>query len=159
RIVMERALKSDGRLDVAADLLEHALRIDPKHKHARLLLAVIYRHRFPPGTYRPQRAAELYQGLLKENPDWSDIRIEYPKWLSDGEVRLRFPGDPNRVPMDSAWSLELARTEFETILDQAPPGADAVKIAQGYVGEILMKLGDFDASKKRLEYVLATFDL
>src|SRR5262249_38264862 len=87
------------------------------------------------------------------------IRIEYAKWLSDGEVRLRFPGDPNRVPMDSAWSLELARTEFETILDQSPPGADAVKIAQGYIGEILMKLGDFDASKKRLEYVLATFDL
>jgi tetratricopeptide (TPR) repeat protein len=159
RILMERALNQGARLDIAADRLEHALRLDSKNTHARLLLAVIYRHRYPPGMYDPDRASALYEELLKANPDWSEIRVEYAKWLLDGEVRLRFSGDPNRVPMDSAWSLEIARSQFETLLDQSPPGTELVKIAQGYIGEILMRLGDYDGSKKRLEHVLATYAL
>jgi len=159
RIVMERALKVDARLNVAADRLEHAVRLDPKHTPARLLLAVIYRHRFPPGTYNPFRAAALYEEILKDNPDWVDIRMEYAKWLATGEVRLRFPGDTHRVPMDSAWSLEIARKHLETILDQAPPDSEAVYRAQDLMGEILMRSGDFDEARKRLGLVIATYGL
>jgi len=159
RIILERSLKASQRLDQAAERLEHAVRLDPKHAHARLLLADIYRHRHPPGTYRPERARALYEGLLRENPDRYEIRLDFAKWLAEGEVRFTIPGDPNRVSMDSAWSLELARSNLETILDQAPPESDAARMAHGLIGEALMKMGDFEGAAKRIEYVLSRYKI
>jgi len=83
RIIMERALEKEAPLDVAALRLEHALRLDPKHTAARRLLARLYGRRSPPGTYNPRRAAALYEELLKENPDWEELRKEYAKLLAE----------------------------------------------------------------------------
>src|SRR5262245_30347992 len=118
RLMLERAVGEGKSMEPAADRIEQAIRLNPKHNAARLLLATIYRQRIPTGSYRPARASAIYEDLLKENPERMDIRIEYAKWLAEGEVRLTFPGDPNRVSMDSAWSLELARTHLEKIIDQ-----------------------------------------
>jgi Tfp pilus assembly protein PilF len=158
RILLQRALKQAGRFDVAADRLERALRLDPSHAHAKLLLAEIYKRRVP-GTYRPLRATSLYEEILKEHPDRFDIRLDYAQWLTDGEVRLVMPGDPNRVTMDSAWSLELARAHLETVLDQAPPGSDALVKAQHLTADALMRMGDFDAARKRYEFILSSYEV
>lgn len=159
RLMLERAVGEGKSMEPAADRIEHAVRLNPKHNPARLLLATIYRQRIPTGSYRPVRASALFEDLLKENPDRMDIRIEYAKWLAEGEVRLLFPGDPSRVAMDSAWSLELARSHLEKIIDHAPPDSEFVKIAQAYTGELLMKLGDFEPARQRMEYVLSKWDL
>lgn len=87
RILVERALEKHARLDVAASRLEYALRLEPGHIPARRLLAGLYARRSEPGTYDPRRAAELYEGLLAQNPDWEDLRTEYAKARAEGIFR------------------------------------------------------------------------
>ena len=158
-LLLERGVRSSESLEKAAAHLDRSLALAPGNDPARFLLAKIYSRRHPPGTYRPAEASKLYQELIAGSPGSLKLRLDYARWLADQEVRLPFPATPQRVSMHSAWTLELAKAQMEEVLKAAPPGTEPSKIAEGYIGEILMKLGRFDEARKTLEHVLSAYAL
>jgi len=53
----------ERKIPLARKHLERAIRIDPKHLDARLVLSTVYR-----AEKKPKKALQLLQGILKENP-------------------------------------------------------------------------------------------
>jgi tetratricopeptide (TPR) repeat protein len=159
KIVYQRALATKSRLDVAAALLEKAVQLDPEHDGARVLLASLYTRRDPPGTRLPDRASLLYEELLKEKPEMVRFRLDYAQWLVEDEVRLTMAPDPERVSMESSRSLELARGHLEKVLEQVAPDSEEARRAHESMGDLLIRLGEFDAARIEQELLLGRFGI
>lgn len=159
QVLLEKLVGRNEPLGRAIRHLERALELGPGLDLARYLLAKTYALRNPPGTYDAEKAAGHYRKLIERQPDRLPFRIEYARWLADQEVRLRRQATPGRVSMHSAWSLEEARSQMEEVLRRAPPGSPEAHLAEGYIAEIVMKLGEFRLAERMLEEVLAHQEL
>ena len=120
--------------------LKKAVELSPHDVQARYELAAILRERYI-DLYDPDRTVSLYEGILRDNPALSDVRLTYATWLAVGEVRLKVPGKAGRVTMDSAWTMDAARAHLEKVLDQVPPNSDSAMVAHMMMANVLMKSG------------------
>ena len=124
----------------AAELLERAIKEDPKDIQARFELAEILKERYV-NLYDPDRTVELYESILKDNPSLSGVRLRYATWLAVGEVRLKAPFKEGRVTLDSAWTMDTARSHLERVLDEVSPDSDEAAAAHLTMANVLMKSG------------------
>jgi tetratricopeptide (TPR) repeat protein len=152
--------RSAGKVPVeAAEVLKKAVALDPKDIQARFELAEITKERYF-NLFDPARTIELYEGILKDDPALTGVRLRYATWLAVGEIRLRVPrkednvsqdargetplrtpGEVERVSMDSAWTLESARSHLERVLDEVSPDSEEAAAAHLTMANVFMKSG------------------
>ena len=123
RALMEIALRVRRPLTEVVNELETAARLAPALDYIRIQLAEVYGRRFI-GTFKPERAVELFEEVLKKMPDRYDVRFRFARMILDSEMRLTRSGDPKRVLQDSAWAMDLARFHLEKVIDVAPRDAE-----------------------------------
>jgi tetratricopeptide (TPR) repeat protein len=154
RVLAQIAKTKDSPYADAIAALETALRLDPSQAAVQMQLADIYGERRP-GVFQPDRTLAIYEDLLRSHPDRYDVRMRFVKWIFDGEVRLSRSGDPGRVLQDSAWAMDVARFHLDKVIDQAPVGSPAFMEARNYLGEVLFRMGDWDAARATFESLIA----
>jgi uncharacterized protein (AIM24 family) len=118
------------RLAEARELLERASKLQPRHEKGQNLLGLTY---FKLGLF--DRAAEIYEGLVRENPVDPTLRINL------GLVYLK------------TNALQRAMREFETATELAPDH----KKAHNYLGLALAQAGEY--GRAREHFVLAGSDV
>jgi hypothetical protein len=136
--------------------LARAVELAPQSLEARFALAEILRERYI-GYHDPDRAVDLYEGILRENPALTDVRLRYGTWLATGEVRLKVQGRAGRVTMDSAWTMEAARAHLERVNDQVPPDSDQAAVAHLMLAAVLMSSGLWAESVREADLVRSRF--
>jgi len=114
-------LLTAGKVIEAKDHLERAYQLQPKNEKSQNLLGLAY---FKLGMF--DRAAEIYEALVKENPVDPTLRVNL------GLVYLK----------NSA--LQRAVREFEIAVDLAPEH----KKAQNYLGLALAQAGEYGRAKE-----------
>lgn len=119
-------LLAAGKVIEAKDHLEKAFKLQPKNEKGQNLLGLTY---FKLGLF--DRAAEIYEGLVRENPADPTLRVNL------GLVYLK----TNTLPR--------AIREFETATDLAPEH----KKAQNYLGLALAQTGEY--ARAREHFLLA----
>ena len=124
----------------AAELLNKAVQLDPKDIYARFELAEITKERYYK-LFDIDRTIELYESVLRDNPALSGVRLRYATWLAVGEVRLKAPGREGNVTMDSAWTLDTARSHLERVLDEVSPDSEEAAVAHLTLANAYMKSG------------------
>ncbi len=100
---------------------------------------------------------DLFEGILRENPALTDVRLRYAAWLAAGEVHLKVPGKAGRVTLDSAWTMDAARAQIEKVLDQLPPESPEVAGAHLLLANVLMMSGAWSDSVRETGMVLTRF--
>ena len=123
-------LMAAGKVAEAKDALEKAFALKPKNEKAQNLLGLAH---FKLGSY--DRAAEIYEMLVRENPADHTLRVNL------GLVFLK------------RNALDRAIKEFETSVDLAPDH----KKAQNYLGLALAQAGQY--ARAREHFVLAGSEL
>ncbi|MDQ3264981.1 MAG: tetratricopeptide repeat protein [Myxococcota bacterium] len=119
-------LLAAGKVIEAKDLLEKAHQLQPKNEKGQNLLGLTY---FKLGLF--DRAAEIYEGLVRENPADPTLRVNL------GLVYLKTNALPRAI------------REFETATDLSPEH----KKAQNYLGVALAQAGEFARAKEH--FILA----
>jgi len=140
----------------AAKMLNKAVELDPKDLQARYELAEIIKERFI-GLYDPDRTVELYEGILRDNPALSGVRLRYATWLAIGEVRLKAPGKEGRVTLDSAWTMDTARSLLEKVIDEVSPDSEEAAAAHLTMANVLMKSGAWPELVKESDLFLKRY--
>ncbi len=140
----------------AAVELNKAYDLAPQRIETRFALAEFLRKRFI-GHFDPDRAVGLYEGILRENPSLTDVRLRYASWLASTEIRLKVPGKAGRVTMDSAWTMESARSHIEKLIDQLPPDSEQAAGAHLVLSNILMRSGLWPECVRVADFVLTRF--
>jgi uncharacterized protein (AIM24 family) len=113
-------LLTAGKVIEAKDHLERAYQLQPKNEKSQNLLGLAY---FKLGMF--DRAAEIYEALVKDNPVDHTLRINL------GLVYLK------------TGALQRAVREFEIAVDLAPEH----KKAQNYLGLALAQAGEYGRAK------------
>jgi Tfp pilus assembly protein PilF/uncharacterized protein (AIM24 family) len=113
-------LLTSGKVIEAKDHLERAYQLQPKNEKGQNLLGLAY---FKLGLF--DRAAEIYEALIKENPVDPTLRVNL------GLVYLK------------TSALQRAVREFEIATDLAPEH----KKAQNYLGLALAQAGEYGRAK------------
>src|SRR6185295_2574179 len=117
KILAAQSRRADKIPMQAVQILSKAVELDPKDIQARYELAEILKERFV-NVYDPARTIELYESILRDNPALTSVRQRYATWLAVGEVRMQGHGDAARVTLDSAWTMDAARSHLERVLDE-----------------------------------------
>ncbi|QDE98428.1 tetratricopeptide repeat protein [Myxococcus xanthus] len=123
-------LLAAGRVHEAQPFLERAHQLQPRMEKAQNLLGLCY---FKLGQY--DRAAELYEMLVRDNPVDPTLRVNL------GLVYLK------------TSALQRAAREFETATDLAPEHQKA----QNYLGLTLAQMGEY--GRAREHFLLAGSDV
>ncbi|NOK03580.1 MULTISPECIES: tetratricopeptide repeat protein [Myxococcus] len=123
-------LLAAGRVHEAQPFLERAHQLQPRMEKAQNLLGLCY---FKLGLY--DRAAELYEMLVRDNPVDPTLRVNL------GLVYLK------------TSALQRAAREFETATDLAPEHQKA----QNYLGLTLAQMGEY--GRAREHFLLAGSDV
>jgi len=122
-------LLAAGKVIEAKEFLERAHQLQPRHEKAQNLLGLCY---FKLGLF--DRAAELYEMLVRDNPVDPTLRVNL------GLVYLK------------TSALQRAAREFETATDLAPEHQKA----QNYLGLTLAQMGEY--GRAREHFLLAGSD-
>ncbi len=133
--------------------IEKAVELAPGDLQARLELADVL-HIPLPNHFDSGRAIELYEGVLKERPELSDVRLRYATWLATADVRLVVKGKAGRVSQDSSWTMESARRQLEIVIDTVPADSPQAAVAHAMIANILMHLGQWPESVRECDLVL-----
>jgi tetratricopeptide (TPR) repeat protein len=141
-------------LDGVAELKE-AVRLNPEDIQAAYELADIIKDRVI-GVYDQNLTVQLFERILKANPALYDIRLRYATWLAVGEVRLTIPGQ-GRASRDSGWSMEMARSHLEKVLDQVPPDSEQAMAANFMLAHVMMKSGQWPELVRQADLILQRF--
>jgi tetratricopeptide (TPR) repeat protein len=136
--------------------LEAALRLDPTRSVVKLQLAQIYGTRVPQ-VFNPDRMVSLYDDLVKVFPERHELRLEFARTILNSEVRLARTGIPGRPLQDSGWAMDLARFQLEKAIDLAPRDSDASIEARTLLGEVLLRSGEWDASRATFEELIRSY--
>ena len=142
--------------DRAAAELNKAYDLAPDRLETRILLADFLKRRIY-GHFDPDRAIELYEGILRENPTLIDVRLKYASWLSSTETRIRVSGRAGKVTMDSAWTMEAARSHLEKVIDQALPDGETAAQAHVMMANVFMRSGAWPESVREADLALSRF--
>ncbi|RKH04299.1 tetratricopeptide repeat protein [Corallococcus carmarthensis] len=110
-----------GKVTEAKDFLERAHQLQPRHEKAQNLLGLTY---FKLGLF--DRAAELYEMLVRDNPVDPTLRVNL------GLVYLK------------TNALQRAAREFETATDLAPDH----KKAHNYLGLTFAQMGEYGRARE-----------
>jgi len=122
-------LLAAGKVIEAKDFLERAYKLQPKHEKAQNLLGLTY---FKLGLF--DRAAELYEQLVRDNPVDATLRVNL------GLVYLK------------TNALQRAVREFEVAVDLSPEHQKA----HNYLGLALAQQGEY--GRAREHFLLAGSD-
>ncbi|MFQ5526206.1 MAG: FG-GAP-like repeat-containing protein [Thermoanaerobaculia bacterium] len=145
RALFEIAKRSQRPSPEALVELERALELDGSRDNIRMLLASAYGSRAP-GIYRPKRALALYNELLGRLPGNPEIRLRFARWILYSEVRLERTGLADRVFQDSAWGMDLARSQLELVLEQVAAGSEESRRARVLLGDVQFRSGEWEAA-------------
>jgi tetratricopeptide (TPR) repeat protein len=156
RALASQAARSGSTPREAAAELQKAVELAPGDLVARVDLAEILRQRFY-NLYDPNRAVELYEGVLRDNPDLADVRLIYASWLGAGDIRLTISEKSGRVTMDSAWTMEAARRHVERVIDQVPPESGQAAAAHRLMAIVFMRSGAWPESVRECDLLLGRF--
>ncbi|HEU5180272.1 MAG TPA: tetratricopeptide repeat protein, partial [Candidatus Polarisedimenticolia bacterium] len=156
KILAARARQENKGPFEAVELLNRAVKEDPKDIQARFELAEILKERYI-DIYDPDRTVELYESILKDNPSLAGVRLRYATWLAVGEVRLKAPHKEGRVTLDSAWTMDTARSHLERVLDEVPPDSDEAAAAHLTMANVLMKSGAWPELVRESELFLTRY--
>ena len=140
RLLSAQAFRARAAPRESAQELGLAVELLPRDLQARYELADTLRQPFM-NLHDPERAVELYEGILKENPALAEIRLRYAIWLTKGDVRLSVQGKTGRVTKDSAWTMDAARHHLERVIDQVPVDGDLAAMAHAAMTVVLMRSG------------------
>ncbi|MCI0657003.1 MAG: FG-GAP-like repeat-containing protein [Acidobacteria bacterium] len=156
KILAAQARRSDKAPREAVKILSQAVQLDPKDIQARYELAEILKERLI-NLYDPDRAMELYEGILRDNPALSGVRLRYATWLAVGEVRMKEQGNAARTTLDSAWTMDAARSHLERVLDEVPPDSEEAAAAHLTLANVTMKSGAWPELVKQANLFLQRY--
>ncbi|PYQ11130.1 MAG: hypothetical protein DMH00_09135 [Acidobacteria bacterium] len=156
KLLAAQARRADKVPEEAAEILKKAVQLDPKDIQARFELAEILKERFI-NLYDPDRTIELYEGILHDNPALTGIRLRYATWLAVGEVRIKVPGHSERVTLDSAWTMDAARSHLEKVIDEVSPDSEEAAAAHLTMANVYMKSGGWPELVKEADLFLKRY--
>ncbi len=156
RVLAAHARRTNQLPFEAAEVLKKAVKLDPKSVQARFELSQVLLKR-EVGLYEPERVIDLIEGILRDSPAETGIRLRYATWLIMSEVRLSVPGKEGKVTKDSSWTLDVARFNLERVIDEAPADSEMAAAAHLMMADVLMKLGCWPEALQEAKLFMARY--